>query len=183
MTWNNLNMNERHGIINRHLSEYVLNNIYGKANTIDEEVYYYFLISTFVIIEESFIKKDSKNSKIYFNYDENKEFVPFIKNLARPFIVSNSFETNKTQVIIEGNCSDDSPDLPLSIWILNKLRDSFSHGSFRIDLENSSIIIDNDKSEEAVHEESCVSINTIYENVNGLGRRTYENSKLERKNI
>lgn len=179
---NQRNINENHGIINRNLSEYALKNMYNIKNNIDEEIYFYFLISTFVLIEEKLIKKDNSNSLLYFNYDENKQYIPLIQNLVRPFITNvNTYEVNKTKVIIEGDCDKDDNDLPLSIWILNKIRDSFVHGSFRTDLDNQNIIIDNDKTDGTEYNQSNILVNSVFQNKDRNVTRTYTNLDLLHK--
>lgn len=114
-----------------------------------KEHYYLFLISRFLLLKEYIIKKDSKNSIINFDYQKSKKHLPVIKQIVDYVRKNGTVTTKKTEVNIENfDNSEQEEKLKEYIWIFNKIRDSFAHGKYKIDVESEQIIIDNDHSHE-----------------------------------
>lgn len=128
----------------REFVERVLSN---DKNKVGKEHYYMFLISKFLLLKEYMIKKDAKNNILYFDYKKNKKYIPTIKYIVDYIKEHGEILKNSTRVEIKNNTSND--ELESYIWIFNKIRDSFAHGMYSLDLENEQIIINNDHSSES----------------------------------
>lgn len=128
--------------------EFAKRSITGNIGKINKQDYHMFLISKFLLLKEYIIKKDSRGKILYFDYNKNKKYLPSIKYIV-DFIINNggSYQINSTIVIIRPQ-EKSSEELQKYIWIFNKIRDSFSHGSYEIDVINNRIIIDNDHQDE-----------------------------------
>lgn len=138
--------------------DFALRSLNGDIKKGSKEDYYMFLVSKFLLFKEMVIKKDSKKnsnkdlekksngSKLYFNYAENKGYLPMIKFIV-DYIKENIKESFSTNVIINNLDDKDvnKEELSFYIWVFNKLRDSFAHGKYDFDFNNGRLIIDNEK--------------------------------------
>lgn len=140
--------------------------LYGYSYNVKESMYYAYLLAAFTMIKESILKKDCNNDIIYFDYEKNKDYIPLIKELTKPFLDdSDCYDVNKVKVVIE-NYTEGIIDKNLidSLWMMNKIRDSIHHGAFRFNYDNKAIIIDNNKSNGTLNHDILYS----FQDKNGL---------------
>ena len=118
-----------------------LNDNFNGANKDD---YFMFQISKFLLLKESMIKKDSDNNRIYFNIDENQEYLKAIKYIVDYVREHGTLISNNIDVVILPTNYTVSSKLKAYIRDFHKIRDSIAHGGYHIDSTRGSIILDND---------------------------------------
>lgn len=128
--------------LSRELVENLLN---GNKQKLGKEYFFMFSISKFVLLKERILKKDSTNNILYFNNVENAKYIPAILSFADEIKKNGNYQINNTSIRLE-KTDRDSQKLAEALWIFNKVRDSLAHGQYTIDLENDSILINNDHS-------------------------------------
>lgn len=119
----------------------------GSIEKVEKKDYFMFLISRFLLLKETIIRKDSDNNTLYFDYKRHKDYLPIIIDIVNHIKSNGRIELNSTTVVITPKEYDD-PSLHFYIWSFNKIRDSFSHGMYTFDIEKEQIVINNDHSEE-----------------------------------
>lgn len=127
--------------------EFAKRSLTGKMGNVNQEDYYMFLISKFLLLKEMIIKKNSKEDILYFDYNRNKDYLPAIKYIVDYIKLNGKVEKNETKVDIKPE-EYNSSSLQFYIWTINKLRDSLAHGMYEFDLENERLIIKNDHSKD-----------------------------------
>ena len=125
--------------------EIIENRLKNEKNFVNKDAYNIFVISAFLLVKENLIKKDCLNDILYFDYS-NKEYIPYIINLANK-IGKNNYIKCGTTVTIQNQPEIDK-ELEEAIWIVNKIRDSLAHGAYEI--IDDKIIITNDHTNEMV---------------------------------
>ena len=128
--------------LSRELVENLLN---GNKQKLGKEYFFMFSISKFVLLKERILKKDSTNNILYFNNVKNAKYIPSILSFADEIKKNGNYQINNTSIRLE-KTDRDSQKLAEALWIFNKVRDSLAHGQYTIDLENDSILINNDHS-------------------------------------
>ena len=112
----------------------------GSIENVEKKDYFMFLISRFLLLKETIIRKDSDNNTLYFDYKRHKDYLPIIIDIVNHIKSNGRIELNSTTVVITPKEYDD-PSLHFYIWAFNKIRDSFSHGMYTFDIEYLSIMI------------------------------------------
>lgn len=125
--------------------DFAKRSLVGNIKNVNKEDYYMFLISKFLLLKETIIKKDSKNNILYFDYNKNQKYLPVIKYIVDYIKDNGKIVKNSTTVEIRPSQYNNS-NLQFYIWTFNKIRDSFSHGIYEFDAVNNQIIINNDHS-------------------------------------
>lgn len=125
--------------------ELVENLLDGNKKKLGKEYYLMFTISKFILLKESILKKDSANKILYFNNVKYAKYIPAILSFADEIKKNGDYKIDNTSIMLKEN-NIDSQKLTESLWIFNKVRDSLSHGQYTIDLENDSLLINNDHS-------------------------------------
>ena len=125
--------------LSRELVENLLN---GNKQKLGKEYFFMFSISKFVLLKERILKKDSVNNVLYFN---NVKDIPAILSFADEIKKNGNYQINNTSIRLK-KTDRDSQKLAEALWLFNKVRDSLAHGQYTIDLENDSILINNDHS-------------------------------------
>ena len=128
--------------LSRELVENLLN---GNKQKLGKEYFFMFSISKFVLLKERILKKDSTNNILYFNNVKNAKYIPAILSFADEIKKNGNYQINNTSIRLE-KTDRDSQKLAEALWLFNKVRDSLAHGQYTIDLENDSILINNDHS-------------------------------------
>ncbi len=128
--------------LSRELVENLLN---GSKQKLGKEYFFMFSISKFVLLKERILKKDSLNKILYFNNVKDAKYIPAILSFADKIKKNGSYQINNTSIILE-KIGTNTQKLTEALWLLNKVRDSLAHGQYTIDLENDSILINNDHS-------------------------------------
>ena len=105
----------------------------------------YFFMSKFILLKERILKKDSANNILYFNNVKDAKYIPAILSFADEIRENGIYQINNTSIRLE-KTDRDSQKLVEALWLFNKVRDSLAHGQYTIDLENYSIMINNDHS-------------------------------------
>lgn len=104
----------------RDFAERSLNDNFNGANKDD---YFMFQISKFLLLKESMIKKDSDNNRIYFNIDENQEYLKAIKYIVDYVREHGTLISNNIDVIIQPTNYTVSSKLKAYIRDFHKIRD------------------------------------------------------------
>ena len=125
--------------------ELVENLLDGNKKKLGKEYYLMFTISKFILLKESILKKDSANKILYFNNVKYAKYIPAILSFADEIKKNGDYKIDNTSIMLKEN-NIDSQKLTESLWIFNKVRDSLAHGQYTIDLENDSLLINNDHS-------------------------------------
>lgn len=128
--------------LSRELVENLLN---GNKQKLGKEYFFMFSISKFVLLKERILKKDSTNNILYFNNVKNAKYIPAILSFADEIKKNGNYQINNTSIRLE-KTDRDSQKLAEALWLFNKVRYSLAHGQYTIDLENDSILINNDHS-------------------------------------
>lgn len=128
--------------LSRELVENLLN---GNKQKLGKEYFFMFSISKFVLLKERILKKDSVNNILYFNNVKDAKYIPIILSFADEIKKNGNYQINNTSIRLE-KTDRDSQKLAEALWLFNKVRDSLAHGQYTIDLENDSILINNDNS-------------------------------------
>lgn len=128
--------------LSRELVENLLN---GNKQKLGKEYFFMFSISKFVLLKERILKKDSTNNILYFNNVKNAKYIPAILSFADEIKKNGNYQINNTSIRLE-KTDRDSQKLAEALWLFNKVRDSLARGQYTIDLENDSILINNDHS-------------------------------------
>lgn len=128
--------------LSRELVENLLN---GNKQKLGKEYFFMFSISKFVLLKERILKKDSVNNILYFNNVKDAKYIPVILSFADEIKKNGNYQINNTSIRLE-KTDRDSQKLAEALWLFNKVRDSLAHGQYTIDLENDSILINNDNS-------------------------------------
>ena len=128
--------------LSRELVENLLN---GNKQKLGKEYFFMFSISKFVLLKERILKKDSTNNILYFNNVKNAKYIPSLLSFADEIKKNGNYQINNTSIRLE-KTDRDSQKLAEALWLFNKVRDSLAHGQYTIDLENDSILINNDHS-------------------------------------
>lgn len=126
-----------------------------KINNLKPIHYSMFLISKFMLLKESIIKKDSEHQIIYFNIKNNSQYLNAISiitdNIPRNRIIQlnnpESLSEVLSSVVLE-DIPNNTPELDeekikeikIKIWIFNKLRDCFGHGKYKLTDDNNILI-------------------------------------------
>ena len=118
--------------------------IKGNIKGVTPDDYYMFLISKFLLLKESMIKKDFENNILYFNIEENRQYLKAIKYIVDYVRKHGVLISNHLEVKILPDNQNYSKSLKSYIRCFHKIRDAFSHGGYRIDSKNERIILDND---------------------------------------
>lgn len=127
--------------------ELVENLLSGNKKKLGKEYFFIFSISKFILLKERILKKDSANNILHFNNTKNAKYIPAILAFAEEIKKNGTYQFNSTTIKLEKN-NNDSQKLDEALWIFNKVRDSLAHGQYTIDLENDSLLINNDHSNE-----------------------------------
>lgn len=117
----------------------------GNKKKLDKEYYLMFTISKFILLKESLLKKDSANKILYFDNVKYAKYIPAILSFADEIKKNGDYQIDNTSIMLKEN-NIDSQKLTESLWLFNKVRDSLAHGQYTIDLENNSLLINNDHS-------------------------------------
>lgn len=125
--------------------ELVENLLDGNKKKLGKEYYLMFTISKFILLKESILKKDSANKILYFNNVKYAKYIPVILSFADEIKKNGDYKIDDTSIMLKEN-NIDSKKLTESLWLFNKVRDSLAHGQYTIDLENDSLLINNDHS-------------------------------------
>lgn len=125
--------------------ELVENLLDGNKKKLGKEYYLMFTISKFILLKESILKKDSANKILYFNNVKYAKYIPIILSFADEIKKNGDYKIDDTSIMLKEN-NIDSKKLTESLWLFNKVRDSLAHGQYTIDLENDSLLINNDHS-------------------------------------
>ena len=125
--------------------ELVENLLDGNKKKLGKEYYLMFTISKFILLKERILKKDSANKILYFNNVKYAKYIPAILSFADEIKKNGDYKIDNTSIMLKEN-NIDSQKLTESLWIFNKVRDSLAHGQYTIDLENDSLLINNDHS-------------------------------------
>lgn len=128
--------------LSRELVENLLN---GNKQKLGKECFFMFSISKFVLLKERILKKDSANNILYFNNVKDAKYIPAILSFADEIKKNGNYQINNTSIRLE-KTDRDSQKLAKALWLFNKVRDSLAHGQYTIDLENDSLLINNDHS-------------------------------------
>ena len=128
--------------LSRELVENLLN---GSKQKLGKEYFFMFSISKFVLLKERILKKDSLNKILYFNNVKDAKYIPAILSFADEIKKNGNYQINNTSIRLK-KTDRDSQKLAEALWLFNKVRDSLAHGQYTIDLENDSILINNDHS-------------------------------------
>ena len=128
--------------LSRELVENLLN---GNKQKLGKEYFFMFSISKFVLLKERILKKDSVNNVLYFNNVKDAKYIPAILSFADEIKKNGNYQINNTSIRLK-KTDRDSQKLAEALWLFNKVRDSLAHGQYTIDLENDSILINNDHS-------------------------------------
>ena len=128
--------------LSRELVENLLN---GNKQKLGKEYFFMFSISKFVLLKERILKKYSVNNILYFNNVKDAKYIPVILSFADEIKKNGNYQINNTSIRLE-KTDRDSQKLAEALWLFNKVRDSLAHGQYTIDLENDSILINNDNS-------------------------------------
>ena len=128
--------------LSRELVENLLNR---NKQKLGKEYFFMFSISKFVLLKERILKKDSANNILYFNNVKDAKYIPAILSFADEIRENGIYQINNTSIRLE-KTDRDSQKLAEALWLFNKVRDSLAHGQYTIDLENYSIMINNDHS-------------------------------------
>lgn len=125
--------------------ELVENLLSGNKQKLGKEYFFMFSISKFILLKETILKKDSANNILYFNNVKNARFIPAILSFADEIKKNGKYQINTTSIRLE-KIDGDSQKLVEALLLFNKVRDSLAHGQYTIDLENDSLLINNDHS-------------------------------------
>ena len=125
--------------------ELVENLLDGNKKKLGKEYYLMFTISKFILLKERILKKDSANKILYFNNVKYAKYIPAILSFADEIKKNGDYKIDNTSIMLKEN-NIDSQKLTESLWLFNKVRDSLAHGQYTIDLENDSLLINNDHS-------------------------------------
>lgn len=122
--------------------------IYKKNIALNKEHILMLSISSFIMSEEKLIKTDSRSKKLFFddtpeNIKKIDEFYDLIKDKISFKVDSKEAPNNIYEIVVLNN-NNDNIELKKKIFIINKLRDSFAHGRYEIDIQNNQIIIKNE---------------------------------------
>ena len=128
--------------LSRELVENLLNR---NKQKLGKEYFFMFSISKFILLKERILKKDSANNILYFNNVKDAKYIPAILSFADEIRENGIYQINNTSIRLE-KTDRDSQNLAEALWLFNKVRDSLAHGQYTIDLENYSIMINNDHS-------------------------------------
>ncbi len=128
--------------LSRELVENLLN---GNKQKLGKEYFFMFSISKFVLLKERILKKDSANNILYFNNVKDAKYIPAILSFADEIKKNGNYQINNISIRLE-KTDGDFQKLAEALWLFNKVRDSLVHGQYTIDLENDSILINNDHS-------------------------------------
>lgn len=128
--------------LSRELVENLLNR---NKQKLGKEYFFMFSISKFILLKERILKKDSANNILYFNNVKDAKYIPAILSFADEIKENGIYQINNTSIRLE-KTDRDSQKLTEALWLFNKVRDSLAHGQYTIDLENYSIMINNDHS-------------------------------------
>ena len=128
--------------LSRELVENLLNR---NKQKLGKEYFFMFSISKFILLKERILKKDSANNILYFNNVKDAKYIPAILSFADEIRENGIYQINNTSIRLE-KTDRDSQKLAEALWLFNKVRDSLAHGQYTIDLENYSIMINNDHS-------------------------------------
>ena len=112
--------------------EFARKSISKERKQVTEEDYFMFVVSKFLLLKESIIKKDSTRKIIKFDYEKGKRYLPAIRFITQKMTENTQIPRDRTIVIIidkDGNVIND-PQLENDIWLINYLRDTFSHGGY-----------------------------------------------------
>ena len=100
-------------------------------------------ITTFVQTKEIILPKDEDETgkkHLYFNYEEYKDYIPYMKNILST--VKNGFDkSNDTTTIHIINGPENDPTLIDSLLLISRIRDSIRHGHYIIDDDKNKVII------------------------------------------
>ena len=131
------------GIIDlaRELTQNFLN---GKTKKLGKAHFYMFSISKFILLKEKILKKDSINKILYFDNVKNRKYIPIIYKIYDYIKENGTFFVKQSDRVFLSAYNENSQKLKESLWILNKIRDSFAHGRYFFDLKGEKIVIDND---------------------------------------
>lgn len=117
---------------------------------LDKKYLFMFSIAKIILIKEKIIKKDVKNNK-FFDLTKNKKYILLILYLAERIekdgYVKYPDDLNEKIILLNNEKSEETKEilnLKKAVFIFQKLRDSFAHGMYTIDLENNSIRINNE---------------------------------------
>lgn len=114
-----------------------------------KEDYFMFLISKFLLLKESIIKKNIEEGRLIFDYKKNGKYLPIIK-----YIVDHTNlkpENAKEGIKVEiKNISKDEENIEEYIRIFNSLRNALAHGRYSFDFDTGMIDINNQ-----IEDESC----------------------------
>lgn len=127
--------------------ELVENLLSGNKQNLGKEYFFMFSISKFILLKERILKQDSANNILHFNNTKNAKYIPAILAFAEEIKKNGNYQFNSTTIKLEKN-NKDPQKLAEALWIFNKVRDSLAHGQYTIDLENDSLLINNDHSNE-----------------------------------
>ncbi len=103
----------------------------GKTTKVSKDDYCLFLISNFLLLKESIIKKNYKNKTIYFDVERNKKYLPVIKKIVDYVKGHGKLETGtKLKAVMIPDSYNSDVDLVEYIKAFHKIRDSLAHGKY-----------------------------------------------------
>ena len=111
----------------------LLENLFGgKKYDLNEKHKLGFTIANFILLKEHIIKKSEINkcSKIYFDFDKNKEYLEPINELSS-FVRKDALEiADNGDIELNGTNNESIKD---SVWLVHLIRNAFAHGEFTIE--------------------------------------------------
>ena len=108
-----------------------------------KEDYFMFLISRFLLLKESIIKKNIDEGKLIFDYKENGKYLPIIKYIVDHTNLNPKEAKEGIKVEIK-NISNDEENIEGYIRIFNDLRNALAHGRYSFDFNTGMIVINNE---------------------------------------
>ena len=103
-------------------------------------------ITAFVQAKEIILPKDEDETgkkHIYFDYEKNKDYIPYIKNILTYVEKSNGFDSYNDGTIIHiENGPEKDYQINNAILLINRIRDCIRHGDYDIDDNNNTLVID-----------------------------------------
>ncbi len=116
----------------------------GKTTKVSKDDYCLFLISKFLLLKESIIKKNYKKKTIYFNVERNKKYLSVIKIIVDYVKGHGKLETGtKLRAVMIPDSYNSDVDLVEYIKAFHKIRDSLAHGKYEVRPDLGMITINN----------------------------------------
>ena len=128
---------------NLKLARKITEKFFSEENpSLDENAFYMFSVSKFILLKERIIKKDSIKNILHFDNKKYNNYIPIIMDFYKQIKKSGIYKRNDTVINIKDNSTNYS-DLEEAIWCFNKVRDSLTHGQYSFNFDRKSIVINN----------------------------------------